>query len=414
MAKEVRFRITAVNAVKTGVAGAIKGFKRLGSVARSTARSVGRSFKSIAGVALRGVGAASIAAGAAIAKSIKTAADRETLRVQFSNLVKDAEKGATLLKQLVDFSDVTPFELGPIGDASKQLLAFGVSAEQQIPTLTKLGDAAATVGQDIGDVAFWFGRLKVASQQSGKAIDAEILNRFTEMGILTADVRMEMAKLSKEGKNAEAFQLFTKNLERFEGGMESLSQTLSGKVSTLKQKISNAMAVIGEAFSGDVKIALDGLISRLNQLQASGKVAEFAENVRNKLIPAFKEAAEFAKDLFGGEESRQQRIEQISGAVSSIFSKGAEVAVSQLIQAAPSIGEGIRKGFLAGGMGIMKSEGFLGQAARNIAATAGGIGSLTSGGSFSQGVKEAQTRLGDTSRDTDRIVQAIDRLKGHE
>ena len=45
-----------------------------------------------------------------------------------------------------EFAAKTPFEFSQVSQAAQKFIAFGFSAEQVIPTLTAVGDAAAGVG----------------------------------------------------------------------------------------------------------------------------------------------------------------------------------------------------------------------------------------------------------------------------
>jgi len=59
----------------------------------------------------------------------------EQTQVAFGTMLGSADKAKKLLTDLSDFAQKTPFELTGLRSTAKQLLAFGVSAEEMIPTL---------------------------------------------------------------------------------------------------------------------------------------------------------------------------------------------------------------------------------------------------------------------------------------
>ena len=61
-------------------------------------------------------------------------------------MLGSAERAGAFVKELQSFAAHTPFEFNDVTKASQKFLAFGFTAEQIIPTLTAVGDAAAGVG----------------------------------------------------------------------------------------------------------------------------------------------------------------------------------------------------------------------------------------------------------------------------
>jgi hypothetical protein len=109
--------------------------------------------------------------------ALKAAADQEQLQIAFTTMLGSADKAKTMLDELARFSAETPFEMPQVQTAAKQLLAFGISAEDIEPTLRQLGDVAAGVGAPIGDLAYLFG----TASASGRIMTADI-NQFAAHG----------------------------------------------------------------------------------------------------------------------------------------------------------------------------------------------------------------------------------------
>jgi tape measure domain-containing protein len=209
--------------------------------------------------------------------AIKAAADQEQLQVAFTTMLGSAEKAKTMMADLSQFAAATPFESPEIQNASKMLLAFGVSAEDIVPTMTNLGDIAAGLNVPLGDMAYLFG----TTRASGRLMTAD-LNQFTTRGtpmiaalaktmnIAESDVKkfVESGKVGFPEVQA-ALQSLTTNGGQFEGLMAAQSQTLSGLFSTLKDTIGLTMAEIGKTIieTFDLKGKLSSALEWLGQMK---------------------------------------------------------------------------------------------------------------------------------------------------
>ena len=86
-----------------------------------------------------------------------------------------------MLSDLQDFAQVTPFDLESVTNGSRRLLAMGFSAEQIIPVMTAVGDAAAGLGMQAEGID----RITLAMGQmaaKGK-VSAEEIRQLAEAGI---------------------------------------------------------------------------------------------------------------------------------------------------------------------------------------------------------------------------------------
>ncbi len=70
----------------------------------------------------------------------------QTANIGFATMLGSAQKADRFLSDLAEFAKVTPFEFPELVDAAKRMLAYGFAAEEVIPILTAVGDAAAGLG----------------------------------------------------------------------------------------------------------------------------------------------------------------------------------------------------------------------------------------------------------------------------
>ncbi len=196
---------------------------------------------SAVGVALAGLGAYAVKAGGEL----------QNVQVAMTNLLGSANKAETFIKELQSFAAHTPFEFNDVTKASQKFLAFGFTAEQIIPTLTAVGDAAAGVGAGQDGV----NRLTLALGQiaaKGK-LSSEEMMQITELGIPAWKLLAE--KLNTDV--AQAQDMVTKRmvdskmaLDALVGGMEkNYGGMMSQQSSTILGTWSNLMDGIGQVAS---------------------------------------------------------------------------------------------------------------------------------------------------------------------
>lgn len=213
--------------------------------------SVGSLNRVMAGL---GVGV-SVAGAFALGKHMLTlAANTEKTAVSFKVLTGSADVAKQVMGDITKFGAETPFELPELATATRKLLAFGVSANDILPTLRMLGDVSAGIDQPIGEIAELFGKAKVQGRLFG-----EDINQFTgrgipiiqelakQFGVAEADVK----KLVEQGQVGfphlqKAFEAMTGPGGKFAGMMNELSGTAAGQWSTFKDQVNEALRTMGE------------------------------------------------------------------------------------------------------------------------------------------------------------------------
>jgi tape measure domain-containing protein len=121
--------------------------------------------------------------------AVDTAASYEQNRIAFEVMLGSADKAKTLLSDLSKFATETPFDLPQVVDGAKRLSAYGIEAEQIIPTFKMLGNIAAGVGTDkLPQLILAFGQVRAATKLTG----AE-LRQFSEAGVPLLGALVEQA-----------------------------------------------------------------------------------------------------------------------------------------------------------------------------------------------------------------------------
>jgi len=165
------------------------------------------------------------------------------------------ESANALIEQLTEFAAKTPFQLKELIGSTKQLLAFGVSADKVKDTLFVLGNLAATADANIGDLAQIFGKIKSQGKLMG-----ETLNQLAERGIPVISALADHFKVPEEAirEMVSAGQISFNDFEaamnslageggQFGNAMAEQADTLKGKWSTFKDAIEKLSREIGQA-----------------------------------------------------------------------------------------------------------------------------------------------------------------------
>lgn len=184
---------------------------------------------------------------------LKSASNFQQSRIAFETLLGSVSKGDALFKQLQAINLKTPFQLNEIAPATQLLLRYGVAADQVVPVLKSLLDAAALTNDPQGNLqalALATGQIVSTGHLMGQ--DARQLTQAgipayelfaQKLGITTAAAQ----KLGEAGKlSSDVFLEGLINLEgplaKLRGGAEKMAGTLSGQLSNLKDAINVGLA----------------------------------------------------------------------------------------------------------------------------------------------------------------------------
>lgn len=217
-----------------------------------------------------GIGLATGAAFAYLAKTgVGAAMTMESITAQFTVMAGSADRAASLVSEIADFAAHTPFNKLGLSEAGKTLMAFGLESEKVVPTLKMLGDVAGADQNKLNGLALVFGQI----QSTGKLMGQDFLqlinqgfNPLTVMAKASGKSVEELKDLMAQGAISaddvtKAFQIATSEGGLFFGNLEAQSQTLAGKLATLKDNVETALQNMAEAFLPLLKELTDAAIA---------------------------------------------------------------------------------------------------------------------------------------------------------
>lgn len=223
--------------------------------------------------------------------ALKLAGDMEQLQVAFTNFLGSADGARRMLDDLSQFAARTPFRFPELARATELMLAFGTSAEDVIPTLRAVGDAASAVGggsETMERIVRALGQMRA----KGK-VSAEEMMQLAEAGIpawemlanvlgVTIPEAMKMAQQGAIDANTAISGLVSQMGERFGGMMKQQSKTLFGLLSTLRDNVEMAMRDIGNAMLPVIRELLPQMINKVRKLSQS--FANLSDSTKRYMI----------------------------------------------------------------------------------------------------------------------------------
>lgn len=187
----------------------------------------------------------------------------QQLEIAFTTMLRSKSKADAFLKEGVAFAATSPFSLKDIGTGQKQLLAYGFSVDEIIPSLKRLGDISAGLGLPLERLTYLYGTTKTQGR-----LFAQDLNQFVGSGIpLIGELAKQFGvtedkvrKLVEEGKVGfaevkKAIESMTTGSGIFAGTLDAQSKSLLG----LKEKLGDAYA----AMLNEIGKQNEGLIADL-------------------------------------------------------------------------------------------------------------------------------------------------------
>lgn len=188
--------------------------------------------------------------------ALSTASAAETTEISFTTMLGSEEAALSMMEELADFAAHTPFELSGLQTATRQLLAYGFTAEDVIPMLTAVGDATAALGT--GQAGIESVTRALGQMQTRGKVTAEEMLQLTEAGIpaweylaraIGTDTAGAMDAVTKGAVSAsEGIDAIVSGMETdFGGMMEEQSRTVEGLFSNLSDAIEQPLMKLRES-----------------------------------------------------------------------------------------------------------------------------------------------------------------------
>ena len=270
---QLRATTTALKAANNG----------MDSFASSTDKASGRSLANaitqgtvMANVFSKLGSAALSAAEGFISSGIEYNAQIEKYTTGFTNMLGSAEAAQQVMNQIQEDAAKTPFDVESLTKANQYLISAGENASYARNTIMALGDAVSATGGGNDEL----NRMSQNLQQianTGKATAADI-KQFAYAGIDVYGILADYTgKSTAEVQNMTiSYDLLTQALQaaseeggRYYSSMDTQSQTMNGRMSTLKDNVKQLAGLL----TGDLSSGIGVAIGKLNDMVVAAQEA---------------------------------------------------------------------------------------------------------------------------------------------
>lgn len=194
----------------------------------------------------------------------------QQLEISFTTMLGSEQKAGALMDELIQTAARTPFNMTDVTEGAKQLLAYGIQANEVNDTLVHLGDIASGLNIPLGQLVYLYG----TTVSQGRMFTMD-LRQFMGRGIPMAETLGQiMGKTVSQVQEAvtkgevgadlvkEAIMRMSAEGGKFGGLMSKQAETLQGRWSNIEDTIDQAINSIGKKTQGIFGTGLD-LISSL-------------------------------------------------------------------------------------------------------------------------------------------------------
>lgn len=270
---QLRATTTALKAANNGMDG----------FASSTDKASGKSLAGaiaqgtvMAGIFSKLGSAALSAAEGFISSGIEYNAQIEKYTTGFTNMLGSAEAAQQVMSQIQEDAAKTPFDVASLTQANQYLISAGENASYARDTIMALGDAVSATGGGNDEL----NRMSQNLQQianTGKATAADI-KQFAYAGIDVYGILADYTGKStaEVQKMTISYDLLTQALQaaseeggRYYNSMDTQSQTMNGRVSTLKDNVKQLAGLL----TGDLSSGFGVVIGNLNGMLVAAQEA---------------------------------------------------------------------------------------------------------------------------------------------
>ena len=237
------------------------------------------SSKSLAGAIAQGTimagffsklsSAALAAAKSLIQSGIEYNAQIESYRVGLTNMLGDAQAANEAMAAIQEDAARTPFSVDSLTQANQLLISAGENAGYSRKVIMALGDAVSATGGGNAELSRMAGNLQqIANVGKATAVD---IKQFAYAGINIYQVLADYTgKSVQDVQNmtisydllSEALIAASEEGGRYYNAMNTQSQTMNGRVSTLKDNVSQLAGLM----TGDLSSGIGVVISNLNDM----------------------------------------------------------------------------------------------------------------------------------------------------
>lgn len=339
------------------------GITKISSIAKAGLKTAVTAITAVTGA---------LSAGAAV--GVKYNAQMEQYITSFGTMLGSAEKATVLVNDLKEMGAKTPFETSDLAKGSQTLLAFGVAADDLLPTLQMLGDVSQGNKERFDSLTLAFAQVSSAGKLTGQDLLQFVnagFNPLNEICKVTGESMEEVRdRMSKGGVSADevaqAFKRATGEGGQFYQAMEAQSQTFNGQMSTLKDNVMSFVGDLTQGVSGTLKDEILPMVNDwLGELQTAfseggvegvvsalgGVIADACTQLAQAAPGVVELAVNFIQSFISGiSDNKRELLSAAKEIVSALVNGLVDLLPSEIQKPVKETVEALTKSFQSGGL----------------------------------------------------------------
>ena len=204
-------------------------------------------------------------------KGIDYNATIEQLQTSFEVMTGSAEKAAEVVERLRVMGAETPFGTMDLASTTQLLMQYGFTADEAIDRMRMLGDVAQGSASKMNSIALGYAQMSSAGKVNLVDIKQMITAGFNPLQEISERTGESMESLyDRISKGTMTVDEITESMRhatseggRFFQSMEKQSQTLNGRLSTLKDNVDTLLGSMTEGMSEELRTQLLPLATNL-------------------------------------------------------------------------------------------------------------------------------------------------------
>ncbi len=274
----------------------------------------------------------------------------------FTKLLGSSKAAKDEIADLQQFAAATPLEFPDVAAATQKLLGYGFQLKQTKPLITAIGDALAATGhldpatlQQVIDV---FGQMHASvhlQTQDLRQLQSVGINAFALLAQALKPTKTQLDDLVKKGlipagdaqqylsgktkltqadiqqlvtdgliPSQQGIDAMTKAIEQnpiYKGGMAAQSQTTAGKLSTLKDNLTQAL----QTMSAPIFDEFGNIVGKIGDAVSKPAFKEFAKTVGQDIAGAMKTTIDVTRNVVGWFIQWHEPVLIVAGALTAFF-----------------------------------------------------------------------------------------------
>ncbi len=214
-----------------------------------------------------------VVAGSVAGKALSVGMEADLNKTAFSVMLNSDDAADQLITSLKGIK----MDQGALGESAKTMLGFGVATEKVVPMLDAIGNIAGGDSAKVSSLSLAFSQMSSTGKLMGQDLLQMINAGFNPLAEIARTTGRDLGELKDEMAKGnitvemveEAFKSATGEGGSFNGMLDKMNNTLSGKIQNAMMKVNELLLQLYTVLEPIVSFSLDVLVGLFNAVTES-------------------------------------------------------------------------------------------------------------------------------------------------